>query len=140
LSRRIRSKAKPLARLLDANANRCREGLRVAEDVARFLREDRPAASLAKRLRHAVTRGMAQLPQEGSLLKARDSLGDVGGRTFSRDERSRSAVDAVLASNLHRAQEAARVLEEFAKLSSRPAAYTFKRLRYGIYDLEKKLR
>jgi thiamine-phosphate pyrophosphorylase len=125
--------------MLDANANRCREGLRVAEDAARFVLEDPASARLAKNLRHRVTRGMALLGQGREFLASRDAEGDLGRRSFGRWERQRSGLASVVASNLHRAQEAARVLEEFGKLSSSQASLAFKRLRYGIYGLEKKL-
>ncbi|MBC22660.1 MAG: thiamine phosphate synthase, partial [Phycisphaerae bacterium] len=45
----------PLMRVIDANANRAREGLRVLEDAARFCLEDVQLTTQAKTLRHRVT-------------------------------------------------------------------------------------
>lgn len=86
-----------------------------------------------------MTLGMGQLPSGAGMLRARDAQADPGRNTFGGSERRRAGVPAVVASNLHRAQEAARVLEEFGKLTSPRAALTFKKLRYGIYTLEKKI-
>ena len=43
-----------LLRILDANSNRSREGLRVCEEVARFVLNSHPLTKDLKRLRHAI--------------------------------------------------------------------------------------
>ena len=66
-------------RIIDANANRAREGLRVLEDIARFMLDRGDLTELAKRLRHEVTAAIGALgidPVRG--LAARDTSGDVG--------------------------------------------------------------
>jgi thiamine-phosphate pyrophosphorylase len=131
---------KKILRILDANANRCREGLRVVEDIARFVVKKKRVAALAKRLRHRVTTGMAGLgvsPRD--LLSQRDSETDSGRPSWGLTERGRRNLAEILACNLHRAQEAARVLEEFGKLLSPRAARMFKEARYGMYTLEKRM-
>jgi thiamine-phosphate pyrophosphorylase len=130
---------RPLLRVLDANANRLREGLRVVEDLARFLQDDAATARRCKALRHQVTASMRRLGLARDLLAARDSVSDLGRGSFGAAERSRARVQDVLLSNLHRGQESARVLEELAKLLDAPAALSFKRVRYALYDLEKGL-
>ena len=63
-------------RILDANANRAREALRVVEDYARFvLNDDRLCASL-KQLRHDLSAATAGFV--GDAILHRDTPGDVG--------------------------------------------------------------
>jgi len=128
-----------MLRALDANANRLREGLRVAEDLARFVLEDAASARQLKALRHKATGSMKQLGLGQELLASRDSAGDLGRRSFPRSERERTALHDLLAANLHRGQEAARVLEELGKPFSPRAAQSFKAIRYAIYDLERRM-
>ncbi len=128
-----------MLRAMDANANRLREGLRVAEDLARFVLQDAVAARRLKALRHRATASMRLLGLDAELLASRDSAGDLGRRSFPRAERQRAALGGLLAANLHRGQEAARVLEELGKPFSARAAFGFKAIRYAIYDLERRL-
>ena len=79
-------------RLLDANANRAREGLRVLEDLARFVLDDAPLAGEAKALRHALT---IALPRD--LALHRDTPGDVGTTLTAAGERDRPDLRAVAA-------------------------------------------
>src|SRR5947208_6588218 len=65
-----------LARVLDACANRAREGLRVAEDYCRFVLDDAYLCSELKRLRHDLTAALTEFAPD--LLAARDTEGDVG--------------------------------------------------------------
>jgi hypothetical protein len=67
-----------MLRAMDANANRLREGLRVAEDLARFVLEDPASARRLKALRHKATASMLQLGLGRELLASRDSAGDLG--------------------------------------------------------------
>ena len=50
------------ARILDANANRSREALRVLEDAARFLLDDPGASRGFKTLRHDLVEILSELP------------------------------------------------------------------------------
>jgi thiamine-phosphate pyrophosphorylase len=43
-----------LPRLIDANLNRAREGLRVLEDLARFELDDAALSERAKQIRHGI--------------------------------------------------------------------------------------
>jgi thiamine-phosphate pyrophosphorylase len=110
-------------RIIDANLNRAREGLRVLEDRARFLLGDRGAARRLRWLRHAVG-GLADGMQM-RLLAARDVAGDVGRAAPSASSGSATA-------NFKRVQEALRSLEE---CGVRRAA----RLRFEAYELERRL-
>jgi thiamine-phosphate pyrophosphorylase len=122
------------ARLLDANLNRAREGLRVCEDTARFLWNDKILYLRLRGLRHrldAITR--LHYP---SLVKSRNSSFDVGR---SIKEKKRDSIGGVVASNIRRTQEALRVLEEYAKVLSRRNSGEFKRIRFQLYSEEKRL-
>ena len=68
-----------LHRVLDANANRAREGLRVMEDAARFILDDGPLASELKAIRHTITSHCTNLLGR-TTGSARDVAGDVGTR------------------------------------------------------------
>src|SRR4029077_16485227 len=63
-------------RLLDANANRAREGLRVVEDTARFVLAQPKASSALRLLRHRLDQLV--LRNYGTLLQHRDVENDSG--------------------------------------------------------------
>ena len=126
------------ARILDANLNRGREGLRVVEDVVRFVLDDAALAARIKTIRHEVTSLVHQLPlDELELLSARDSQGDVGMNLNCASEDFRPDLSQIASANIHRSQEAMRVLEEVSKLYDDNVALQFKKLRFQIYELEK---
>jgi len=128
-----------IARMLDANLNRAREGLRVAEDFARFVVEDRRLAEQAKLFRHALADAARTLEAAGreSLLAARDTAGDVGAAVRTESETTRAAPADVAAAAAKRVGEALRVLCEFAKLANPAVAEQLEQLRYRFYDWEK---
>lgn len=129
-----------LARLIDANANRAREGLRVIEEVARMLWDNERLTREIKGKRHKITELMHMLPITGrELLLARDSGQDVGRTTTVKNEQRRDDLEGLLISNFKRVEEALRVLEEFLKLENADCAEGFKALRFGVYDIEKKM-
>ena len=128
-----------LARLLDANANRAREGLRVLEDAARFVLDDPLLTAEAKALRHEVTTLLAGLAgREG--FGARDVAGDVGTNDDLASEVERPSLGAVIAAAAHRTTEALRALEEYAKILDSTTGTSLEALRYRAYDLEGTLR
>ena len=126
-------------RLVDANANRAREGLRVVEDVARFLLRDEAAASELKRLRHRLTEFCSSLAPDGGLLAERDSQGDPGRQAGFDSKQGPEDVQALVSRNMRRSEEACRVLEEVSRLIDEGLRGQFKELRYSLYDLEKSL-
>ena len=71
-------------RILDASANRAGEGLRTLEEFSRFVLNDAATTSRLKALRHDLTAAVNRLPRE-SLLRARDTDGDVGTRIGTPD-------------------------------------------------------
>ena len=50
-------------RILDANRNRCLEGLRVVEEHVRFIWEDQHLVAQCKQLRHDLVTVLASLPR-----------------------------------------------------------------------------
>ncbi len=129
-----RNHGRKTLRILDANLNRAREGIRVVEDAARYMWDAAPIYRCLRSLRHQLHELSAS--HYGDLLEARESQVDVG-RTIR--EKSRSSVQAVLASNMRRAQEAIRVLEEYNKVFSPKTSDGFKKVRYRLYIEEKKI-
>src|SRR5207237_10095456 len=74
------------ARILDANANRAREALRVLEDYCRFVLADALLSRDLKELRHGLADALSALPPT-LLLAARDTEADLGtGITTAREQ------------------------------------------------------
>jgi len=125
-----------LLRILDANLNRAREGLRVVEDLARFLHDDARAAATLKEARHALDRLARPLAAE--LLRARDSRRDVGRDGDVPVGTPRSPRE-LLSANLKRCGEALRTIEEVSKGRSAALSREAHRIRFELYTLEKEL-
>lgn len=123
------------ARILDANANRCREALRVIEDYCRFVLADAAVSGRLKTLRHRLTVALGSLP-DALLLQSRDTLGDVGTALATEQEYQRHAPADVAQANFKRLAEGLRSLEEFGKLHGPDLARTFESMRYEVYVLE----
>lgn len=130
--------SKRMLRILDANLNRTKEGLRVAEDICRFLLNSGPLALSFKKMRHDLTKTAHELrvPYH-DFLQSRNSTEDVAQKSAYRDKTSVSAKDLIV-SNLKRSQEALRVLEECSKMISLKTSQKFQKLRFECYELERK--
>jgi thiamine-phosphate pyrophosphorylase len=123
-------------RILDANANRAREALRVVEDYCRFVLDDALLSAELKQLRHELTETLAGVSPQ-LLLTARDTPGDVGTALSTASEKERHSLAAVVQANCKRLQEALRTLEEVGKLRSPDLGERLERLRYKAYTLER---
>ncbi|MFO0904730.1 MAG: thiamine phosphate synthase [Pirellulales bacterium] len=121
-------------RILDANANRAHEGLRVVEEHARFVLEDPFLARQFKQLRHDLAAALADLPL-AERLAARDTPGDIGTTITTPSEWVRESVAQVAAANLARVEQSLRCLEEYAKGFLPPLAAAAESLRYRTYPL-----
>ncbi|MDD5745952.1 MAG: thiamine phosphate synthase, partial [Candidatus Omnitrophica bacterium] len=123
----------------DANANRLREGLRVLEDIVRFILSDRNLTARFKTLRHRVTAALQRDTATHPLITVHERYArkDVGRKNTVSELRRKNISDLFLA-NAQRVKESLRVLEEFCKLYNRSSAAEFKRLRYTVYELEKR--
>ena len=122
---------KPLHRVIDANLNRLKEGIRVIEDMARYADNDKTLSSRLKALRH-----LAKIDDIQPLLKSRDAQNDVLRPTIE-SEMERSSVESIIIANYKRAQESSRVLEELYKVVDPSLSEKFKTIRYELYTLEK---
>ena len=141
-----RNESAPLSvwRILDANLNRAREGLRVLEDFARFLADNHNVSLKLKSMRHDLVAAEKQLFANAAIgmaerLQFRDTEGDVGTSQMTDGEQQRSALADVVIANARRVEESLRSLEEFGKLVSAPFSAAMKSLRYHAYTVEKSL-
>jgi len=127
-------------RLIDANLNRSSEAIRVCEDIARFILNDRPLTRAFKAVRHRIGSLRKSISaSRPALLKSRNVKRDVGKKTAFR-EGTRKDIGSIFLANLGRAKESLRVLEEITKLLDKKKAEAFKKARFKVYELEKKSR
>ena len=132
----MKSKNHPtLLRVLDANLNRAREGVRVCEEAARMVLNDSTLTRQCQRFRYALTRSAQGIPAFHR-LKARDSKRDVGRPALRGSGRPHRDCADLVTANLRRVQEALRVLEEFSRILPGPSCRVFSRLRFRSYSLE----
>lgn len=129
---------KGILRIIDANYNRVLEGMRVCEDVMRFMLSAKSLTASFKNARHAIVAAMKEWHiQKHALLDSRNSQEDVG-KPSVRTELTRLDYKDIFYANIQRAKESVRVLEECAKLSNKAIARLFKDIRYRLYEIEKK--
>lgn len=127
-----------MQRAIDANLNRMNEGLRVLEDVSRFLLNDATLSAKLKSLRHQLA--VDDLPTRASLLSSRDTTQDVGAFPHKEPGPCRRDLPGIVAANARRVEESLRVLEEFAKLPEAVLeSARFKEARFALYDIEREL-
>jgi thiamine-phosphate pyrophosphorylase len=124
-----------IGRIVDANLNRAKEGLRVCEEIARFILNHHKITAQLKALRHRINVLGAKFYPRKVLLGQRQAISDVG-RLNSRGELKRANYGDVFFANIQRVKESLRVLEEFSKLTDAATALRFKALRYKVYELE----
>ncbi|MCL4107110.1 UNVERIFIED_CONTAM: hypothetical protein GTU68_039102 [Idotea baltica] len=125
-------------RIIDAAANRLREGLRVIDDYVRFILNAPELTQTVKSLRHRVAESVRQLDRL-ELLKSRNTPADVGTAIHTDSEMTRLTLEDVIVANMKRIQESGRSLEEFGKLIDGQFAANMKQLRYEFYTLESAL-
>jgi thiamine-phosphate pyrophosphorylase len=131
--------------MIDANLNRSSEGLRVLEDVARFLLNDAELGRRLRTLRHDLARQSKSLGV--GLLSQRDAEHDVGcldskDREPTTEATSLRGLLDLVAANAKRVEESLRVIEELAKLpemTSMLDSAGFEQTRFALYTLERDL-
>ncbi|MCF7874693.1 MAG: thiamine-phosphate pyrophosphorylase [Candidatus Omnitrophica bacterium] len=123
--------------IIDANFNRCKEGLRVVEDIFRFALKDDRLRKETRNYRHKLVKLVEPVLIQAAITE-RDSMQDLG-RELDSLENKRDGLFDTLYRNLQRAKESLRVLEEFSKITDRKNTAKLKNLRYEIYDLEKEI-
>jgi thiamine-phosphate pyrophosphorylase len=121
-------------RILDANLDRAREGVRIIEEWCRFGLNHPAMTEQLKGLRQSLAQW--HTPE---LRMARNTPSDPGTGLTHPQEAERQSITAVLQANFCRIQEALRVLEEYGKLYRSDFAAACKDMRYQIYTLESKL-
>ncbi len=124
-------------RIIDANINRAREGLRVIEESFRFIFEKKETADRLRSLRHEISRipqvlGISPI----KLLSSRESQRDIGGK---RKEKKRKDLQEIIASNFSRVEESIRVLEEYSRLLNPKSTGKIKKIRFDLYALQKEI-
>lgn len=124
-------------RLIDANANRAREGIRTGEDYIRFIVGSGRWAGRLKALRHSVSQLLSACFSDEELTAGRNVPRDPlkpgpGDAIEERQESSR----VVALRGLKRAQEALRVLEEYTRAHSPEASVQFAQHRFALYEAE----
>ncbi len=129
-----------ILQVMDVNLNRVREGLRVCEDITRFIISDKNITVYLKGIRHGATRaliGSAKLSLQ-RLLLARNTAYDKQ-KFYDLKKAGRTDIEAIFMSNIERAKESFRVLEELTKIIDGAVSRKFRRLRFKTYDVEKRI-
>lgn len=121
-------------RILDCEANRVAEGLRVLEEVARFLLAEVSLAAQAKELRHRLRQALPARAVAG-----RDAEHDPGRTLTASNQAGHTRLTDLLRANAARVQEGLRSLEEFGRLAEPALATAAAELRFAAYTLESHL-
>lgn len=121
---------------IDANINRGTEGIRVCEDIFRFSLKNKISSEF-KNLRHEIAGTISTIPA-GTLLCSRDILKDEQKFVSTLSEMKRESIMDLFRSNIRRAIEAARVIEEYSKNIDHNMSSSFQKIRFSLYELEKR--
>ncbi len=127
-----------LGRIIDANINRSAEGLRILEDISRFMLNNKVLSHKLKALRHRLIIDAGKYGLE--LLDQRNVIEDLNSKIY--EKASRQDINSIISANARRIQEGLRVLEEMAKLpdlkNTVPSA-GYKSKRFDVYHIERNL-
>ncbi|MBD2775377.1 thiamine phosphate synthase [Iningainema tapete] len=121
-------------RILDANLDRAREGLRIIEEWCRFGIGNAQLAHECKKERQELASW-----HTAQMRAARNTPNDPGTELTHPHEEQRTSIQSLLQANFCRVQEALRVLEEYGKLHNPEMGKACKQMRYRIYSLESNL-
>lgn len=132
-------------RILDANFNRASEGLRVLEDIARFILNSYTISHQLKTIRHDLREESKSLGLK--ILSQRNSQHDVGvSKREDLDTKlaghAHNDLIDVVAANAKRAEQSLRVIEEMSRLPEVNAIIDTQHIeqaRFNLYTLEKDL-
>jgi thiamine-phosphate pyrophosphorylase len=124
---------------IDANINRSLEGIRVCEDISRFIIRNSVISIKLKEIRHEIVEALKSITG-ADLLYGRDVENDSQKYIDLNGEKTRDSIHDIAKSNLHRAMEAMRSIEEFYKLlhpgmNENP----FQKIRFSLYLVEKNM-
>ncbi len=126
---------KNIYRLIDANFNRASEGLRVCEDISRFILNNKKISGKLKESRHCLCLAKSFFSYE-QLLEARDVKGDVGRKI---DDKTKKNWKEILMANFGRIKESLRSLEEFSQFLAPQSFKQIQEIRFKIYEIEKEI-
>jgi thiamine-phosphate pyrophosphorylase len=129
---------KAIFRIIDANFNRAREGLRVAEDFCRFALNNQLLSGKCKQIRHQLCGAVSKFDAQ-QLIAARDTQNDVGCRVRIAEQMKRASLEDCVSAGFARTTEALRVIAESAATFDTALAQVFEKLRYDCYILEKEI-
>jgi thiamine-phosphate pyrophosphorylase len=129
---------KSLWRIIDANFNRAREGLRVMEEYARFAAESARLTDKIKSVRHRLCAIIERHPRQ-TLLNSRDTDGDVGAGEVNESQLSRGSAEDMFIAAARRVPEALRAIAEALKTIDPASASDIEGLRFEAYKLEKEI-
>ena len=122
-------------RVLDANANRALEGVRVCEEIVRFHLQSSREFRQLRSLRHAIAHAIRRLPLSAQdLVLARGSRHDIGRRAPTSSVLS---LERLLLINFQRVKESLRTLEECARVIAPHKVASFQQLRFRTYGVER---
>ncbi len=121
---------------IDANLNRVLEGLRVCEDILRFNVRNGISEEI-KKLRHGIV-ALVRIIPSAELLASRDVEADSQKFVDTPGEMMRESISDLFRSNIRRAAEGLRALEEFSKTIDADISAGFQQRRFEVYDIEKK--
>ena len=126
-------------RIIDANLNRSREGLRVCEDIARFAFDSKVLTKELKIVRHHISDiAKSSALEIKGLSEARNSEDDILRLYRFESEMKRRGLADIFAANIERVKESLRVLEEIFKLVNIKSSLKFCGLRFKVYTIESK--
>ena len=125
-----------ILRIIDANINRSKEGLRVCEDIMRLIADEKISTLKLKKIRHQVSTIIkkSQL-KEQEIIQNRNSKFDVGKKINIKN--SKKTIYNIFFANSQRVKEALRVLEEISEIFDKKTSNKFQNLRFKFYDTEK---
>lgn len=129
---------KSIYRIIDANFNRGREGLRVIEEYCRFYLNNRQLSATAKQLRHLLCDAVSKI-ESTVLITSRDTRADVGvGQKIEKQLTRKSLADTLTAA-CKRVPEALRAISEMTQTFAPDIAEKIEMIRYQSYTLEKNI-
>ncbi|MBU4298762.1 thiamine phosphate synthase [Patescibacteria group bacterium] len=126
---------KRISSILDANFGRLSEGLRVLEDMTRFILRDSEITKKLKEMRHSLSMESRQFNFE--FLDSRGE--DIGAFLTVPDEAKRENFTDLVIANAKRAEESLRVLEEYFKFLKILSWRKFQDNRFLLYSIEKEI-
>ena len=123
-----------IAKLIDANLDRAREGLRVMEDWCRFGLKRNDFSIQIKDWRQQLGAHHLKIYR-----KARHTSEDPAKGVSHPLQKSRSTPEDIFIANSSRVQEALRVIEEFTRITDPNLSELATKIRYETYEIEIKV-